>query len=363
MKVPYVDLVLQNKKFKEEFKISLDNLIKNGDYILGSSVLEFEKKFSKFIKSKYSVGVGNGTDALYLSLKYLGIGKGDEVITVPNSYLSSASSIALCGAKPIFIDIDDDLNMNPDLIHKSITKKTKAILPVHLTGKPAKIIKILKIAKSYNLKVVEDCAQAVGAKYQNKFVGNYGISGCFSLHPLKNLNALGDGGIVSTNSQRMYKWLLKARNHGHLNRNDCAFWSHNMRLDTLQASFLIHKLKYLSKVNKRRREIANIYKSEIGEYLEVPSENKETYSVFHTYICKTDRRDELVKFLKSKKIETKVHYPIPIHLMKVFNKTYKKNSFPKAEKLSKMIISLPIGEYLTNNQIEYTINSIKRFYK
>ena len=208
MKVPYVDLVLQNKKFKEEFKISLDNLIKNGDYILGSSVLEFEKKFSKFIKSKYSVGVGNGTDALYLSLKYLGIGKGDEVITVPNSYLSSASSIALCGAKPIFIDIDDDLNMNPDLIHKSITKKTKAILPVHLTGKPAKIIKILKIAKSYNLKVVEDCAQAVGAKYQNKFVGNYGISGCFSLHPLKNLNALGDGGIVSTNSQRMYKWLL-----------------------------------------------------------------------------------------------------------------------------------------------------------
>ena len=363
MKVPYIDLVAQNKKYKKIFKSSLEDLINKGDYIIGSKVNEFEKKFSNFIQSKYSVGVGNGTDALFLSLKYLGIGKGDEVITAPNSYLSSASSIALTGAKPVFVDVNDDLNINPDLIQGSITKKTRAIVPVHLTGKPAIIDQILKIAKANNIKIIEDCAQAVGAKFQRSHIGNFGISGCFSLHPLKNLNALGDGGIISTNNKKMYHWLLQARNHGHLNRNDCSFWSHNMRLDTLQASFLIHKLKNLKKINKRRREIANIYKSQLADILKVPSDNKHTYSVYHTYICKTDKRDELVTFLKNKKIETKIHYPIPIHLMKVFNNEYKKNSFPNTEKLSKMIISLPIGEYLTNNQIEYTITTIKKFFK
>lgn len=361
--VPYVDLAKQNSKYKKELINSFNEMLKSGDFILGKKVKEFESKFSKYIGCNYSVGVGNGTDALFLSLKYHGIKNGDEVITTPNSYLASTSSIILSGAKPVFVDIGNDLNIDTSKIEKKINKKTKAILPVHLTGSPSNIETISYICKKYNLKLIEDCAQSVGAEFKNKKVGSFGSSGCFSLHPLKNLNALGDAGIITTNSKRMYNWLLQARNHGHLGRDECSFWSHNMRLDTIQASFLLLKLKDLNNIIKKRRKIANIYINELKNIIETPTENINSKSVYHTFICKTEYRDELMKFLLKKNIETKIHYPTPIHLLKSFNKKFKKNSFPISEKLAKKIISLPIGEYLSDSQINYTINNIKKFFK
>lgn len=364
MKVPYIDLGIQHQKDKTEILAEISSLLDSGMFVLGEHVEAFEKKFAELSDCKYAVGVANGTDSLILSLKALGIGKGDEVITAPNSFLASASSIALVGATPVFADVCDDFNIDPKEIERKISKRTKAIIPVHLTGRPAKMDEIISIAKSHDLAIIEDAAQAVGAKFNNKSVGAFGDFGSFSLHPLKNLSAVGDAGIITTNSEEHYQWLLKARTHGMKNRDECEFWSINSRLDALQAAILNVKIKRLPEWTARRRQIAKMYSDNLADLVQVPIETEKEFSVYHTFIIQTDRRDELQNFLKENGIDSKVHYPIAIHQQGAAHSLgYKYNDFPVTERQIKRILSLPIYPDLSDDSVEYVINKIKRFFQ
>ena len=251
MRVPFVNLGLQYKNLKEEIIEKIDSLSLMGQYVLSDELEKFETNFAKYCGVKYSIGVGNGSDALFFSLLALNIGKGDEVITAPNSFVATAWAIANTGAKLVFVDVNEDYNINPEKIESAINKNTKAIVPVHLTGKISKMEEINKIAQYHNIHVIEDAAQAVGASYKNKKAGSFGFSGCFSLHPLKNLHVNGDGGVITTNSKELSKYLRKIRNHGLKNRDECEFWGYNSRLDSIKAGIANIKLKYLDVWNKK----------------------------------------------------------------------------------------------------------------
>lgn len=365
MKVPYIHLGQQHAPIKQEILKSVEALLDNGNYILGEEVSTFEKRFAALCQTKYALGIGNGTDTMILSMRALGIGVGDEVITAPNSYLASASSIALAGATPVFADVREDYNIDPAQIEKAITKKTKAIIPVHLTGRPADLDAILAIAKKHNLHVIEDCAQAVGARYKNKSVGSFGITGSFSLHPLKNLGACGDGGVITTNDDKLFSYLSKARTHGHSSRDEVDFWSFNSRLDNLQAAILNVKFNSLEKWNNRRREIAERYWNGLQQLpMYVPKDKEYEHSVYHTFIIQTDKRDALMTYLREQGVDTKIHYPVPIHLQKAAAYLgYKKGDFPVTEKQCETILSLPVFPQLDNEQVDYVIEKINSFYK
>ena len=366
IKYPYVNLGKQHLEYKKKFAKELLNLMKTGNFILGKNVKKFEEEFSQYIGTKYAVGVGSGTDALFLSLKYLNLKPDDEVITVSNSYLSTVSSIFLAGAKAKLIDVNyNDYQISIDEIKKNINKKTRAIIVVHLCGIPSDIKKIKEICKRRKIKIIEDCAQAAGSMINKKKVGSFGFSGCFSLHPLKNLNAMGDGGIISTNDEKFYKWLIKARNNGHSSRDDCVFWSHNMRLDELHAAFLRIKLKNYHKVIKKRNKNVEIYKKILTDLVEYPEVKINDLAIYQTFIIKVKKelRDKLQKFLLTKGFDTKVHYPLPVHKMTVYLKNYKKIKLPITEKLSKEILSLPAMEYVEKTHIIKLANSIKLFFR
>jgi dTDP-4-amino-4,6-dideoxygalactose transaminase len=365
MKVPFVNLGLQHRIIKDELLNIVSGLLDSGQFILGEDLLKFESSFAHLCGTKYAIGVANGTDALFLSMKLMGIRQGDEVITAPNSYLASASSIYLAGATPVFADIREDFNIDPEQIKKAISPKTKAIIPVHLTGRPADMDAILAIAQEHHLAVIEDCAQAVCAEYKDKPVGSFGNLGCFSLHPLKNLSACGDGGVITTNNEELYKKLLKARNHGLRNRDECEFWSYNSRLDNLHAAMLNVKLNKLKEWTARRREIASYYHDRLsGSEMIVPTDKPFEKAVYHTFIIQTGRRDELKNFLSGKEIETKIHYPIPIHLQEAAKYLgYRKGDFPVTENQTGTILSLPVFPELTDNQVEYVADTLNKFFK
>lgn len=363
-KVPYIDLGLQHQENKEEILAEVAKVLDSGWFILGENVERFERDFAELHGAKYAVGVANGTDSLVLSMRGLGIGPGDEVITAPNSYLASASSIALVSAKPVFADVGPDYNLDPEALRQAITPHTKAIIPVHLTGRPANMDAIMSIAQEHGLYVIEDCAQAVCAKYKGQPVGSFGNAGSFSLHPLKNLNACGDGGVIVTNDQNLYEYLLKARTHGHKNRDECEFWSFNSRLDALQAAILNVKMKQIEAVTERRRAIAALYRSRLADLVEVPMELEHEYAVYHTFIVKAERRDELQAFLKERGVETKVHYPVPIHLQEsAAYLGYQQGDFPETERQVDCILSLPVFPELRDDQVEYVCEVIREFYK
>ncbi len=363
IRVRYVNLPLQYDSIKLEIDDAIRKVLERGDFILGEEVKKLEKRVAEYCGCKYALGVGSGTDALFLVMKALDIGKGDEVMTVPNSFVSTTASIANVGAKPVFVDVRDDYNINPELIEDAITSLTKAILPVHLTGRPAEMDSILKIAQKHNLYVIEDVAQAMGAKYHGKKMGSFDIAGCFSLHPLKNLSAYGDGGIITTKDPELYEKLTKLRNHGLRNRNKCDFWGYNSRLDTIQAAIVNVKLNHLDEWTEKIREIASFYQKHLSGVVKIPVDRGYEESVYHTFIIQCDRRDELQKYLIEKGIETKVHYPIPIHLQEPARGLgYKKGDFPAAESQAERILSLPIYPELTNEQMEMVVNEIKNFY-
>ena len=364
MKIPYINLGLQHKDIKKDILKSIETLLDTGQFILGEEVQKFEKRFAELYGTTYALGVANGTDALFLSLIALGIGKGDEVITAPNSFLASASSIAIAGATPVFADVRDDFNLDPAKVEKAITSKTKAIILVHLTGRPADIEAFTAIAKKYQLHLIEDCAQAVGATYKEKAVGSFGTTGCFSLHPLKNLSACGDGGVITTNDESIYNYLVKARNHGLKSRDECEFWSYNSRLDNLQAAILNVKFKELDKWNQRRREIASIYQKKLqGLDMIVPKDQEYEKAVYHTFIIQTKYRNELKQFLADNGIDTKVHYPIAIHQQEAAKSLrYVKGDFPVTDKQVETILSLPVFPELTNEQAHYVADKIVEFY-
>ena len=363
MKIPYINLRGQHWPIKKEILSRIENVLDNGQFILGEEVRVFEKRFAELCGTPYALGVATGTDALFLTMKALGIGRGDEVITAPNSFLASASSIALVGATPVFADVREDFNIDPEKVEQAITSRTKAVIPVHLTGRPADMNAILEIAEKHQLHVIEDAAQAVRAEYHGQRVGSFGIAGCFSLHPLKNLNACGDSGVITTKDEGLYNNLLKARNHGLKNRDECEFWSYNSRLDTLQAAILNVKIDYLDEWVKRRREIAGIYQLRLKGIVIVPKDKPEEKAVYHTFIIQTEYRSDLQTYLTKNGIDSKVHYPIPIHLQQAaVDLGYQKGDFPVTERQTEMILSLPAYPELTDKQVNYICDNILSYF-
>lgn len=364
MTIPYINLGLQHKNIKEDILSSIGNVLESGQFIFGDELTKFEQSYAKLSEAKYALGVANGTDALFLSLKAIGIKEGDEVITAPNSFLASASSIVIAGGTPVFADVREDFNLDPEKVEKAVTPKTKAIIAVHLTGRPAPMDELNTIAKKYNLHIIEDAAQAVGASYKNKAVGSLGTTGCFSLHPLKNLSAGGDGGVITTNNDEIYKYLTVARNHGLKNRDECSFWSYNSRLDNLQAALLNVKMKHLTKWTERRRTIANLYYEQFKNLPVIaPHDKPYEKAVYHTFIIQTEERNKLKEYLAEKGVDTKIHYPLPIHYQEAAKGLgYKKGDFPVTEKQAETILSLPIYPELTDEQVNYIIETVKVYY-
>ncbi len=297
----------------------------------------------------------------------MGIGQGDEVITTANTFITTVSSIALTGAKPVLVDVGDDDNIDVSKIEKNITEKTKAILPVHWTGRPCNMDKIKELAMRYNLKIIEDCAQAISARYKNQLVGTFGNVGSFSLHPFKTLNACGDAGIILTDDENLMETMTALRQNGLSKTGACYHWSNNSRLDTIQAAMLNVKLDYFEDWTKRRVQIAETYDECLNmiKDLKLPKlGDKDTESVFHTYIIHAQRRDELQRFLSDKGIETRIHYQVPIHKQPIAVETlgYDENSFPQMEYIAKHALSLPIYPELQDNEIDYIVQTIKSFY-
>lgn len=364
MKVPYINLIEDHRILKKQIFRALEKVFKDCNFIVGEEMVKFEERIAKFCGMKFAVGVNSGTDALFLALKVLNIGKGDEVITVPNSFIATASAIVATGAKPVFVDVREDMNINPNLIEKHITKKTKAILPVHLTGKPAEMKPILRIAQDHELFVIEDAAQALGAEYKGKKVGSFGTIGCFSFHPAKTLNACGDGGMITTNNKSIYETLLQLRNIGLKNRNDAVSWGINSRLDTFQAAILNLKFNYLLEWIEKRRKNADFYRKHLSAIVECPKEEKFEKHTYHLFVIQTERRDELQNYLLRYGIDTRVHYPTPIHLQPCAKSLgYKRGDFPVAEKQAEQILSLPIYQTLTRQQLEYVVEKITDFFR
>ena len=362
--VPYTNFASKNESIKDELIEAFEKVLDSGKYIQGPEVKSFEIEFARFIDTKFSTGIANGTCSLKITLDALDLPKNSEVITAPNSFIASASSISLAGLKPVFVDVSEDMNIDVDLLENAITAKTKAIMPVHLTGRPAKMDKILSIAKKHNLHVIEDAAQAVGAKFKGQPVGSFGIAGSFSLHPLKNLHAYGDAGIVTTNNEELWAKLSILKNHGLSNRITCETFSSNCRLDELQASFLRIQLRKLDEWNNSRRLLANIYNEKLRDYVMVPFEQTDEFHVYQTYMIRAAQRDELQLFLKANGIETIVHYPIPIHLQPAARYLgYEPGSFPITEKLSREILSLPLYPGFLQEEQQYVVDKIIEFYK
>ena len=364
MKIPFVNLSLQWRKEKNHLLKIIDQTLANDNWVGGKNIDKFERNIAKLCNTKYAVSLNSGTDALTLGLHLLGVRRGDEVITTPNSFVASTAVIVHLGAKPVFVDVLDDQNMNPGLLEKSITKKTKAIMPVHLTGRISEMFEIMKIANKYNIPVIEDAAQSIGSLYNNNPSGSLGIIGCFSAHPLKNLNAIGDAGYLTTNNNKIYKKVLELRNHGMVDRNKIKNFGHVSRMDNLQAAVLNYRLKNLKKVIINRRKNVNLY----NKYLDkknifIPPEKKHEFNSYHTFVIQVDKRDQLKRYLKKNNIETAIHYPIPIHLQPAAKFLgYKKGSFKSAEKQAKRILTLPINQFLKEKEIKRISDKINYFY-
>jgi len=343
----------------------LKKFVKTGDFTLGKPLENFETKFAALIGTKYAVGVNSGTDALKLSLNALNVGPGDEVITAANTFVATVGAINELGAKVIFVDCDDTFCINADLISKKITKKTKAIIPVHLTGCMPKMEKLMKISKKYKIPIVEDACQSILSSYKKKLSGTWGAAAAFSFHPLKNINVWSDGGMVVTNNKKIYKKLTLLRNHGLVNRDEIKILGYNSRLDTFQAivgSWLLPKAKKIAKQRINNAIYLDNQLSKIKE-ITIPPRPKEVNHVFHLYIVFAKKRNDLYKYCLKKGIQAKIHYPKPIYRQTPFIKMgYKQKDFPVANNHSKKIISFPCDQHLNKKQINYMIKTVENFY-
>lgn len=363
MRIPMVDLGAQFFNIEPEIKEKLNEIIESTRFILGPNLDALEKEIASYHGVKYAVGLASGTDALHLSLRSLGIGQGDEVITTPFTFIATAEAISYTGAKPVFVDIDPEtFNIDPLKIEEKITEKTKAILPVHLFGQPADMDPILSTAKKYNLKVIEDSAQAFGAEYKKKKVGTFGDTGCFSFYPSKNLGCYGDGGMLITNSKEIAERVKKLRNHGSNGTYYHSEIGFNSRLDEIQAGILRIKLKRIEEYNRRRREKATTYKERLkGLPLILPEEKPEAYHVYNQFTIRSKERDIIMKALREKSIASVIYYPLPLHIQEVYRHLgYKKGDLPESERASKEVLSLPIYPELTEENIDEVCEVIRK---
>jgi dTDP-4-amino-4,6-dideoxygalactose transaminase len=366
MVVPFIDLKSQYEEIRDGVEPVVKEIYETGRFVLGERVEEFEKRYAKHIGSNYCVGVASGRDALLLLLKALGVGPGDEVITVANTFIATVFPIIDVGAKPVLVDIDPETyEIDPREIEKKITKKTKAIIPVHLYGYPAEMDEIMRMAKKYKLIVVEDACQAHGSWFNKKKCGSFGDGAAFSFYPAKNMGASGDAGAVTTNKKTVSEMIKILRDVGQRKKYYHDYHGYNSRLDALHAAFLTVKLKKLDKWNKMRRRVARWYRRELeGGPVDLPIELDSKHgSNYHLFVVRAKRRDELMEFLKEKQIYCGIHYPIPVHLQKSMKGWgYKRGSFPVTERYAKEILSLPMFPHMTGEQVKYVSKSIRKFF-
>lgn len=360
--IPLVDLATQSRAIRDEVLRRMADVIDHGRYILGAEVDEFEIQFAAYCQAEHCIGVANGTDAIHLALRALGVGPGDEVITAGNSFAATAFAIAYTGAKAVFVDVrEDDYNLDPGLIEAVITERTKAIIPVHLYGNPARMIEIGEIAKSHGLKVVEDAAQGHGGEIEGKRIGSFGDIACFSFYPGKNLGAFGDGGAVTTNCPELAEKLRLLRNYGQRVKNRHDLLGYNCRLDTLQACVLLTKMQYIERWTEQRRQIAQWYKEELRETgLILPSAPLNARHVFHLYVVRHPERNLLMARLAEEQIYCGIHYPNPLPNAAPFHDsvTYPLG-LPNCTKFASEILSLPMYPELTREQVTRIADSIR----
>ena len=362
-KVRFVNYPRQYQIYKKEFDGVWERIMSCGDFILRQDLEDFEKRLAEYVGTKHAIGVNTGTDALYLLAQAL-FKPGDEVITVAHTFVATVGSIIQCGAKPILIDIQDDFNMNVSQIEKAITKKTKGIIPVHLNGHACQMDKIMEIAKKYNLQVIEDAAQALGAKFKGKRCASFGDAGIFSFYPAKLLGTAGDGGMICTNDDALARKIRAFRDNGRVESvevMECFGWC--TRLDNLHAAILNMKFNYFDRWVERRREIAKIYDKEltgVGDILIHPVSGRDYFDAYQNYVIRTKIRNELVKYLKDNGIEVLVSWPTPIHKQKALGLS--NFNLPKTEQISAEVLSLPMYPELTNEEVEIVIDSIKNFF-
>jgi len=365
-KIPLVDLGRQYQVIGKEIHQAIKKVAEESAFVLGEELEKFEKEFAKFCQVKYCVGVASGTDALLLGMKAAGIGLGDEVITVSNTFISTALSITYTGAKPVFVEINPrTYNFDVNQIEKKINKKTKAILPVHLYGQPVEMTPIMKLAKKYKLMVFEDACQAHGATYKGKKAGSFGDFAAFSFYVSKNLGAWGDAGALVTNRARIAKKVRLMRNVGREGWYEHKVKGYNSRLDNLQAAVLRVKLPHLASWTRKRRQLAKLYDRLLSPLeVVIPFAPKYLQSAYYLYVIRVKKRDQLLEFLKTKGIFCGLHYPVPIHLQKAYQELgMKKGSLPITEKCAQEIISLPLFPELTKEEIQYIVSKIAEFQK
>ena len=354
---------------KQILDVILDDIkefVKSGDFTLGKRGEEFEAKFASLVGVKHAIGVNSGTDALFLSLKALGIGAGDEVITCAETFIATADAIAITGAMPIFVDVNDEFTIDVDLIEAAITERTKAIMPVWFTGNAPDMDKIVSIAEKHNLFIVEDSCTAINATYKKKHAGSFGIAGAFSFHPLKNLNVWSDGGMITTDGDHLNEQLRMLRNYGLRSRDEIELFGYNSRLDTVQAVVALRLIDDVKFYTDRRIRIAETYDKVFAQMpqIEAPERHSHVRHVFHLYMLRVKDRDKLLHYCIERGVEAKVHYPIPLPYQKCSRHLgYKTGDFPKTERDCATIITLPAHPYLTDDEVNYTIETVLSFYK
>lgn len=363
MMIPAANPKAQYVSHKDEIDAAVSRVLDGGRYILGEEVRAFEQEFAEYVGVSYGIGVGSGTEAIHLALKCLSIGQSDEVITVSHTAVATVAAVELTGAKAVFVDIEPEYyTLNAKKIEVAITPKTKAIVVVHIYGQPADLDQIFKVAQRHNLPIVEDCAQAHGARYKGRRVGSYGALACFSFYPTKNLGALGDGGMVVTNDAQMARKARLLREYGWTRRyvSDCPGW--NTRLDEVQAAVLRVKLRYLDEDNAKRAKIAKLYDEQLmGTNLILPKQRKNAEYAYHLYVVRSDKRDKLLKFLGEKGVGASVHYPVPVHLQPAYN--IGQSNLTETEHVAKDILSLPMYPELTRAEVAQVTGAIKEFEK
>jgi len=370
--IKFLDLKKQNSVIKKKIYSAVKSILDGNEFVGGNEVNIFEKEFAKFCGAKYAISVNSGTDALFLSLKALGIGQDDEVITTPFTFFATAEAIVNCGARPVFVDIKSDtFNIDPELVERSITPNTKAIIPVHLFGRIANMGKIIDTAKKHKLFVVEDACQAIGAEYNGKKAGTMGDLGCFSFFPSKNLGAMGDGGMITTNSKKLNEKIKLLKNHGSSPKDKYKnlVLGVNSRLDAIQAAILNIKIKYLNNWIKDRQKIANYYHQNLRSIHQIvaPVYPKDGSHVFHQYTLRLgsgQERDQLKQFLSAQGVPSMIYYPLPLHLQPALKYLgHKRGDFPEAERVAKEVLSLPIYPELSKKEQDFIIDKIKEFHK
>ena len=361
MQIPYRDLSVTDAKLKADLIAAVETVLSHGRFILGPEVTELEDRLAEYCGRRYAVGVASGTDALYLALKSLGVGPGDEVITTPMSWIATLNAIALCGAEPVFVDITEDLNIDAELVEQAITRRTKAILPVHYTGRLCDMERIGDITARHDVALVEDAAQAFGARLHDRPAGAFGKVSCFSMNPMKVFCGYGEAGAIVTDDADVAERVRSLRYAGTVEREDCHWPSLNGRTDTIQAAMLLVSLEYLPEVIERRRRIAQFYSNALAQMVTCPTEKAGEYHIHYTYTILAQRRDQLKQCLAEQGIETKIHHPLLMPDHSAYRGRFKAD-IPVARRLVGRILSIPNQHDLSEQQTEYVADAIRSFY-